>query len=77
MWQIEEITDIGAFRKDYNGNRNLSTCWGDSYDKSLNSLIKQEREDQLKHYEQIKTAIADKIEEVPEEMFSRIIQCDR
>ena len=34
---------------------------------NLTSLIKQEREDQLDHYDQIKPVIADKIEEVAEE----------
>ena len=33
----------------------------------LTSLIKQEREDRLEHYEQIKVAIAEKIEEVADE----------
>ena len=34
---------------------------------NLTTLIKQEREDRLEHYESIKTVIADKIEEVAEE----------
>ena len=34
---------------------------------NLTSLIKQERKDRLAHYEQIKTVIANKIEEVAEE----------
>ena len=33
---------------------------------NLTSLIKQEREDRLAHYEQIKTVIANKIEEATE-----------